>query len=207
MIQYISYRNLDDLFYFHYFFHYCSLAAGDPEAVIQGCLISFLSGFGDVVVTAQYNVQFGFCRRPGQFPLVRVDMAERQAQDAQLQRGLAKLQVAVLLCAGVDAECDKFLTLQNVLHQLGEDISGAEFYEDAAAGPVDVLDLILEKNRIGDLFFQNGVLLIRIIRIRQPRGVGINRNGRLVELLRVHEASEGLLCMFYISSMEGSGYR
>ena len=195
-------RNLDDFFYFYYFLYYSFLASRDAEVVIQRVLIGLLSRFRNVVVAAQGHIQFSFRGRRGQFPFVRVDMAEGQAQYAQLQSSLPKLQVAVLLVIRVDREGYVFFALQNILHQLGQHVSGPKFYEDAAAGLVDVFNLLFEEHRIQYLLFQDGMLLVCVIRIRLPGGVGVNRDDRLVEVLGVHKPGKGFLCVFHTGSVK-----
>ena len=96
-----------------------------------------------------------------------------------------------------------FFALQNVFHQVGQYVFRPKFYKDAATGLVYIFDLALEKDRVQDLPFQDGVLLISIIGIRQPCGIGINRDGRLIEVLSVDKTGERLLRVFDIRGVEG----
>ena len=123
-------------------------------------------------------------------------MGKRQAQHPQLHYCLAELQVAVLPRIRVDAQGDMFFALQDILHQFGQDIPGAKFHKDAAAGLVNIFDLVFEKDGVQDLLFQDGVLLGGIIGIGLAGGIGINRDGRLAEVLRVHKTGKGSWACF-----------
>ncbi len=134
---------------------------------------------------------------------VRVDLSQSVAQHAQLQHRLAELRVAVALRIGVQGDHFVRLVLQDILDQVAEHALGSALDEDARAGGVQVLDLLLEAHRVEHVLREGCGHGLRVVRVSRGAGVGKHPAVRLVEGFLLDGLRKGRLGVFDEGRVEG----
>src|SRR5690606_33216208 len=152
-----------------------------------------------------YSTLFRSCRvhRRG----IRVDVAQFQTEDLKLNDSFAELPVAVLLTAAVESNRDMRTAAQNILHQISQDITRTELYEDAAACVVDVLDFFTEAHRLKHLLRDDALDRSRVSRVGLGAAVGINLCTWCADIHLCDGLCKWLLRMADQRRMEGGGNR
>ncbi len=138
---------------------------------------------------------------------VRGRLGQGQAEDAQLDDGVAQLHLAA--APGVGVHCDHGVrpSGQRRLDEAGQHGARADLDEDAAAGGVGRLDRVAEPHRPERLVAQQGAALFRVIRIGRARRIGQDGQSRHGQRRRGQRRGPRLPRIVDAGCVEGRGHR
>ncbi len=109
---------------------------------------------------------------------LRVQRCNIEADAGDEQFGKTELQAAQALRAGVEGDCQRIATGENLPGKSGADAARSEFDEDADAGGVHRFDFTDEFDAGQQVLVELLLHRSRFLRIRLPTGVRVDRELR-----------------------------